>query len=268
MTNESIQLRPDLGHGEPGRTANKTAIGMGLYVAGATVRFLRRRGVRFVVREGLFIAAGYAYQRTLGRSRTFTFGGESYPYCCRLYNITWATDRAVEIPIARRAIQRVGKGRVLEVGNVLGHYLPCHHTVVDKYEQTPGIIREDAATYQTDERYDLIVSISTLEHIGWDEEPRDPRKALAVVANLCSLLAPGGRLLFTIPLGYNAALERLIETGELHVDERRYLRRRSRWTEWEETDICGVAGARVGDPYLTASALLVGIIYATPDGNG
>ena len=41
--------------------------------------------------------------------------------------------------------------------------------------------------------FDLIVAISTLEHVGWDESPRDPAKAPRAVEVLRSL--PG----FEIP---------------------------------------------------------------------
>ena len=40
--------------------------------------------------------------------------------------------------------------------------------------------------------YDLIISISTLEHIGWDEAPRDDTKILRALDNLMSLLSENG----------------------------------------------------------------------------
>ena len=39
------------------------------------------------------------------------------------------------------------------------------------------------------DKYDLIVTISTLEHVGWDEEPRDPSKVLRAIENLKSCYA-------------------------------------------------------------------------------
>ena len=38
------------------------------------------------------------------------------------------------------------------------------------------MINQDVVDFKTNEKYDLIVSISTLEHVGWDEEPRDDKK--------------------------------------------------------------------------------------------
>src|SRR2546430_9278756 len=55
--------------------------------------------------------------------------------------------------------------------------------------------------------YDLIVSVSTLEHVGYDEDPREPDKAARAVRNLLGLLAPGGTMLATIPIGHNRDLD-------------------------------------------------------------
>jgi SAM-dependent methyltransferase len=55
--------------------------------------------------------------------------------------------------------------------------------------------------------YDLIVSVLTLEHVGYDEDPREPEKPARAVRNLLGLLAPGGRMLATIPIGHHRALD-------------------------------------------------------------
>jgi hypothetical protein len=38
--------------------------------------------------------------------------------------------------------------------------------VLDKYEQAPGVINEDVVSFSPPQKYDLIVSVSTLEHVG------------------------------------------------------------------------------------------------------
>lgn len=70
---------------------------------------------------------------------------------------------------------------MLEVGNVLSHYFPIHHDIVDKYEVCPGVINQDIADFLPQEKYDLILSISTVEHVGWDEQPQEPTKLLQVI---------------------------------------------------------------------------------------
>lgn len=82
---------------------------------------------------------------------------------------------------------------MLEVGDVLSHYFPIHHDVVDKYQVAPGVINQDIAEFIPPERYDLILSISTPEDVGWDETPREPDKLLRAIEHLRNrCLAPGG----------------------------------------------------------------------------
>ncbi|MBH0190215.1 MAG: hypothetical protein HP492_00290, partial [Nitrospira sp.] len=112
------------------------------------------------------------------RTKTFRFGGREYDYLYHPYNRTWKNERGVEIPIFRELLlQHEGK-RVLEVGNVLSHYFPIQHDVVDKYEVSPGVINKDIVGFLPQQTYHLIVSISTLEHVGWDEQPQEPAKLL------------------------------------------------------------------------------------------
>lgn len=159
----------------------------------------------------------------------FELGGERYPFERRLYGLTWITERAVEVPVARRVVERNRERRILEVGNVLSHYGPVHHEVVDKYEQAPGVRNVDVLDLPPEPVYDVIVSISTLEHVGRDEEPRDPERAVAALGHLRAMLRPGGELLATVPAGYNPDLDRAL-AGAGH--DLRAMRRRP----WREVD--------------------------------
>lgn len=45
-------------------------------------------------------------------------------------------------------------------------------------------------------KYDfLIISISTLEYVGWNEDPRDPGKVIRAIENLLELLSPSGKII-------------------------------------------------------------------------
>jgi cyclopropane fatty-acyl-phospholipid synthase-like methyltransferase len=44
-----------------------------------------------------------------------------------------------------------------------------------------GMINEGVVDFHPSKRYDIIVSISTFEHIGLDEKPKDPKKVLKEV---------------------------------------------------------------------------------------
>lgn len=111
-----------------------------------------------------------------------------------MYNASWSNERAIEIPLAQERIRQAAGKRILEIGNVLAYYGQVPHEVVDKYERADGVRNIDVVDFHPAAPYDLIISISTLEHVGWDETPRDPAKLLRAVTHLTGLLAPGGEL--------------------------------------------------------------------------
>jgi hypothetical protein len=197
----------------------------------------------------------------------FDFAGERYRYHSAAYNTTWRNERTVEVPIALRFLRRHGGGRTLEVGNVLGHYGEAGHDVLDKYERAPGVANADVMDFEPSAGYRAIVAISTLEHVGFDEEPRDAGKAPRALERLTSWLLPGGALLVTLPLGYNAALDELLWSGDVCFDELRFMRRVSADNRWRESTAAEVRGSRYGAPYPWANAIAVGLRSA-PGGAG
>jgi hypothetical protein len=193
------------------------------------------------------------------RPGTFTFAGADYRYFVHAYNETWRNERAVELSIVMRALDEHRGARVLEIGNVLAHYGRAGHDVVDKYEAAAGVRSIDVVELQAPEPYDLVVTISTLEHVGFDEDVRDPDKPRQAVERMAGALAPGGTLLVTVPLGYNDSLDRDLRAGRIAFDELRFLKRISsdnRWLEVTESEVEGVA---YGAPYKWANGLAVGI---------
>ncbi len=203
-------------------------------------------------------------KRVLG-SDTFSLGDERYHYFWHWYNRAYKVERAVEIPIALRFLEGCDPDRALEVGNVLSHYSPCRHRVVDKYERSSRVINEDAETVSFGCTFDRIAAVSTLEHVGWDEKPKDPAKFNRVVDNLVRHLAPGGTLFATIPLGQNPNLDKALWENRLPFTEKRFLARIPAWghwlpNRWREVEQEAVRDAVYGSPYPAANALLVGII--------
>jgi hypothetical protein len=197
--------------------------------------------------------------RRLTPAPTFRFQGEEYRYLRHDYNCTWRNERAVEVPIVHRAVERIGDGRVLEVGNVLGHYFPIRHEVLDKFERSVGVINTDLLDHRPAEPYDLVVSISTLEHVGWDEEVRDPDKIPRAVEHIRGLLARAGRALVTVPLGYNLDLDKRLAAGTVGFDHNRYLKRTGRM-RWEEVDRLRPGDVRFDAPFFRANGLVIGVI--------
>ena len=164
---------------------------------------------------------------------TFRFRGEQHTYLDDPYNTTRLNERAVEVPIAaafldRQPIRSVG----LEVGNVLSHYRPGSHRVVDRHEQAPGV--ENLDVFDIVGAYDWIVAVSTLEHVRWDETPREPDGAAQALSHLRSLLTPDGRLLLTHPFGWHPFFD--AHLLELHAggalgDARTLVRSGTGWIE-------------------------------------
>jgi SAM-dependent methyltransferase len=196
------------------------------------------------------------------RAGTFTFAGAEYRYFVHAYNETWRNERAVELPIVLGALDEHQGARVLEIGNVLAHYGRGGHDVVDKYESAPGVRSVDVVELDAPEPYDLVVTISTLEHVGFDEDVRDPDKPRLAVERMAGVLAPGGTLLVTVPLGYNEALDRDLREGRIAFDELRFLKRVSRDNRWLEVPASEVEGVAYGTPYKWANGLAVGIRHA------
>jgi len=86
--------------------------------------------------------------RRFKSGRSFHARGVDHPYFYHTYNETYRNERAVEIPIVWSIVQRVPPERVLEVGDVLSHYFPTRHDVVDKYEQAPRVQNVDVVDFR------------------------------------------------------------------------------------------------------------------------
>ena len=161
------------------------------------------------------------------------------------YNVTADNERCVEVPLA---LEFLGScpGSVLEVGNVLSHYadvaqLP-ERVVVDLNERAVDergapVLNVDVCSWTPPALFDRIVAVSTIEHVGWDVPVPHPFAAEAAIHRLRSWLAPGGRALVTVPLGYHppldAALGRLEALSAVLVRHGRLSWRTAPAERWE-----------------------------------
>lgn len=201
-------------------------------------------------------------------AKKFLFQGRAYNYFRHTYNKTWQNERAIEVPIVYEMVKKAEsqRKRILEIGNVLKNYYGgLHHTVLDKYEKAPGVVNEDVVNFIPPHPFDLIISISTIEHVGWDEEEKSPKffKALAHLKKNC--LADGGMLIITVPLGYNRYLDEFLERGELGFTVTYFLERISKNNRWVKTNYEKAGIRKFGTPFPNANALMVGIYQK--DGN-
>ena len=201
---------------------------------------------------------------SLGR-KTFRLGNVEYAYFLHPYNHTWDNERAVEVPVVRQLLESSDPPSTLEVGNVLSHYFDPGHTVIDKNEKCRyrPLINNDLIEFNPQQQFTLIVSISTIEHVGWDERPRDEAKVMIAFQKLRSLLAPGGKAVVTIPVGYNHFLDQRMR--ELADDGATFqcLKRVSEDNQWFETDLEDALRCEYGTPFMNANAIV--FIYLNGD---
>jgi hypothetical protein len=196
--------------------------------------------------------------RARRRHERFGFRGESLPYTLHRYNNSYRNERTVEISIARWFLSRADNGRMLEIGNVLAHYGVTGQTVLDKYETVPGVLNEDVVSYTPERPFDTVLAISTLEHVGWDESPREPEKVFRAFEAVRNCVAPGGKLLVTVPIGHNKALDGGLRDGTLKFAQETWLVRTSKRNEWREADRDEALRKEYGQPFRNANAIFVG----------
>jgi SAM-dependent methyltransferase len=202
--------------------------------------------------------------KQLGRKKYFIVGGKSYPYFLHPYNSTWNDERAVEISYMCELVRRAtseGK-RILEIGNVLSNYFAIAHEVVDKYEKSryPRLLNVDFNDFNPPEKYDVIISISTFEHIGKIDAPEFRGRVIDAIEHAKRLLKPKGIAVITVPAGYNDYLDHAITDGRITFDAAVCLRRKPNRNEWEETDLATALQCPYVRPYPGATGLIIGTL--------
>lgn len=209
--------------------------------------WLTKRSAYLRLRRWTYLQLAYLLWMFRHRGETFVFEGKPYEYFWHPYNGTWQNERCVELAVtaAEYARARSAGKRILEVGHVLSHYGFSGHAVVDKYERSIGVINQDVLDFRPPDgqRYDFIVSISTLEHVGLDENPAQSQKFWSAIDNLRRYcLASGGKMVVTLPLGYNSEIDSALAFGKPIFARQFFLQQiaaRSKWEQrgWAELEV-------------------------------
>ncbi|MEG3925526.1 sulfotransferase family 2 domain-containing protein, partial [Microcoleus sp. T3_D1] len=225
--------------------------------------------------------------------KSFSYKGKELPYNRIRYNNP--SERAVEVPIGFEFLLNVPKSaRVLEVGNVLSYYENSlsqytgviSRKIVDKFEIDLGVDNEDLMLLSSEQKYDAIVSISTVEHIGQGVTPlgtygevteeRDLEDPLKAIAKIYDLLTTGGTALITVPFGtltdgewyiqfsgqYLSLLEKYgipkeaVTTNFLKLVDRDPTEDSVKML-WEEVEAIEVSNVEYNYPFTTANAIVV-----------
>ena len=197
----------------------------------------------------------------------FSCGKEWYQYARLRSNAAYSSERVIELPLVMKYVNECAPsgGKILEVGNVLNHYYSFPHEVVDKYEKAGNVINKDILDFSPSEKYDLIVSISTLEHVGFDEEDRDKEKVYKAIEKLKSLVVFKGKIIVTVPLGHNISMDNQIILGIIKPNKMHLMHRVSCENEWVEESLgkFQTEDFKYGSPYPYANWVLLMIIEAS-----
>lgn len=208
------------------------------------INIFKTKGIRHIAHSSFwYLVDRYftdIYYNKLRSAETFQFQGKNYHYLFHKYCTTWKNERCAIIPIAWDIVQTYqtqGKN-ILEVGNVISHIYPVVHDVLDKYEIAGGVINKDIVDFHPLKRYDLIISIVTMQHVGFNESPRDPTKILKAMENLKKILSPDGIIVILHGLGENKEMDELLKYNTLGFSQKFYLMKTStfKWAEvkWED----------------------------------
>ena len=190
----------------------------------------------------------------------FILNNKEYCMFYHPYNYTWENERCVEIPIVLQYINSLitKETNVLEVGNVFSWYFNWKHDIVDKYDTRDFVIKQDIVDYNPTKKYNIIFSVSTLEHVGYDELDRDSSKITRAYEHMQSLLSSVGSMIITLPLGYGNVTE-ILKNNTLKFTKEYFIHRESLYNDWKQIDKEKALNINYGTPYPCANCICIGI---------
>jgi hypothetical protein len=216
-------------------------------------------GLVHLVRELIFICwhlGWYPFFKAVRGQRQFEFEGVRLRYYCHWYNLSYTNERAVELAIFSELLKRIKPEGILEIGAVLPQYINSPHLVIDKFEKNERFQNIDIQDYRPTKKFRLIISISTLEHIGYDEEPTDTGKLDIALDVIRQSLDTGGLFMASIPIGYNPHLSLFLQE-ERFFDKFIYLRRINKRNDWVVTDKEKALSCNFGRPFPFGNAIAI-----------
>ncbi len=190
------------------------------------------------------------------RQKSFQIQQKKYLYSIFSHNCTWDNERAVEISYCKEVINNIPAVKVLEVGNVLKSYMSGNWLVCDKYEKKQGVLNCDVTELSLNRQFKSIISISTLEHVGFDEDRQDPAGLPIAVRKLAEHLESGGSLHCTLPIGYNPWVDEHLKKQTCGFTEIIFMVR-SGVTTWSEASSSEAFSRTYGHPFRGANALAI-----------
>jgi hypothetical protein len=195
----------------------------------------------------------------LNAHKEFHFNNHPLEYFFHSYNNFRLSERAIEIPIIKYFLSQNDYREILEIGNVTNHYYDYfrnifadkNKSVVDKFEQAPGVMNLDIADYAPAKQFDFVFSISTFEHMDSDlgmnpDYVAGSSRLISVAADNIKhvsdvLLAAGGKFIVTAPIGYAPEWDRTFYSDVFEKcnfrEVRKYLFTRSSEMIWKQAEV-------------------------------
>ena len=141
---------------------------------------------------------------------TFKIGSLELPYYRGWKgNRESTSERAIEISLGNWFIDKY-KENIVEIGAVMPYYYDNYKfDCVDPYDNFPGCFKVDGIDFDYSGKNFL--SISSIEHIGWDvgyDKERDKEKAFKV---LKKIIKEAENYLITWPMGQNICLDQYLK---------------------------------------------------------
>jgi hypothetical protein len=85
------------------------------------------------------------------------------------------------------------------------------------------------------------------------------------IDNIRTLISSGGgTIMITLPLGYDATLDKLLKDGTIQFSKQYHLLRISKGNEWREASREDALAAKYNSPMPFANCLFIGIIEIEP----
>lgn len=238
----------------------------------------------------------FPFIKILRNNREFRFNDKNIKYF--IHESSWNSERVIEIPIIMDFIKNESRKLclkycdytqleycstfkrstcnkyfgILEFGNVLDQFVPHQYDILDKYSEGKNVIHQDIVDFNPKEKYDLIVSISTLEHVGFNEDVENighniddniekDKTKIAMKNIIDNCLKPNGKMIFSVCLGYNKDMDELLFSNELFFTKLYFLKRISKDNRWIEVKLNkdSLKHVMYGKPYNNANYICIGI---------
>ena len=104
-----------------------------------------------------------------------------------------------------------------------------------------------------------MANVVTLEHVGFDETKKDSKKILKAIEKLKECLNEKGKMIITVPFGWNPNLDRFLKEKKIKFTEEYYLKKISK-NKWIETNYEDIKNKEYDKPHSRVDVVVVGVI--------